>query len=62
VGPAESHREHCSLSRLIVLSPAFSSPAHLQRRSTSERRERPILAKRGIMGEKWPAKFICRVL
>jgi hypothetical protein len=26
VGPAETHLAHCSLSRLIVHSPAFSSP------------------------------------
>jgi hypothetical protein len=29
----------------------FSSPVHLQRR------ERPLLAKGGSMGEKWPVKF-----
>jgi hypothetical protein len=57
VGPAESHRAHCSLSRLIMLNPAFSSPVHFQRCSMSERRERPLLAKGEIMGEKWPTKF-----
>jgi hypothetical protein len=57
VGPAETHRVHCSLSRLIVLSPDFSSPVHLQKRSTSERRERPLLAKGWMMSEKWPTKF-----
>jgi hypothetical protein len=40
VGPAESHRAHCSHSRLIVLSLDFSSPVHIQRRFTSERRGR----------------------
>jgi hypothetical protein len=35
VGPAESLLAHCSLSRLIVLNPAFSSPVHLQSRSKS---------------------------
>jgi hypothetical protein len=39
------------------INPAFGSPVHLQRRSTSERRERPLSAKGGTMGEKWPIKF-----
>jgi hypothetical protein len=34
-GPAESRRMHCNLLRLIVLTPLFGSPVHLQRRSTS---------------------------
>jgi hypothetical protein len=33
VGPAESRLVHCSLSRLIVLTPLL---VHLQRRSTSD--------------------------
>jgi hypothetical protein len=48
--------------------PRFSSSVHLQRRSMSDS-ERPLLAKGGIMGEKWPVKFSltmrlrhCRVL
>jgi hypothetical protein len=36
VGPAESRRMHCSLPRLIVLTPCFDSPVHLHRRSTSD--------------------------
>jgi hypothetical protein len=70
VGLAETHRAHCSLSKLIVPSPAFSSPIHLQRCSTSERHDRPLSAKGRIMGKKWPTKFSltvrlprqCRVL
>jgi hypothetical protein len=50
VGPAESRRAHCSLPRFIVLNPAFGFPVHLQRCSASERHERPLLAKGGIMG------------
>jgi hypothetical protein len=45
VGPAESRLMHCSLPRLILLTPLFGFPVHLQRRSTSERRERPISTK-----------------
>jgi hypothetical protein len=48
VGPAETRLAHCNLSKLIVLSPVFGSPVHLQRRSTSEWRERPLLAKGGF--------------
>jgi hypothetical protein len=69
VGPAESRLAHCSLSRLIVLNPALvprSSPEALHAR----RREILLLAKGGIMGEKFPVKFSltkrlpchCRVL
>jgi hypothetical protein len=55
-GLAESHLAHCSLSRLIELNPALvphSSPEVIHVR----RREKPILAKAGITGEKWPVKF-----
>jgi hypothetical protein len=55
-GSAESRLAHCSHSRLIVLTPLLvprSSPEALHAR----RRERPLLAKGGIMGEKWPVKF-----
>jgi hypothetical protein len=47
---------HCSHLRLIVLIPALVprlSPEALHIR----RRERPLFAKEGIMGEKWPTKF-----
>jgi hypothetical protein len=53
---AESRLTHCSLSTLIVLNPLLvprSSPEALHVR----RRERPLLAKQGIMGEKWPVRF-----
>jgi hypothetical protein len=36
VGQAESRRMHCSLPRLIVLTPPFGLPVHHQRRSTSD--------------------------
>jgi hypothetical protein len=55
VGPAEPRLVHCSLSRLIVLTPLLvppSSPEALHIR----RRERLLLAKGGITGEKWPVK------
>jgi hypothetical protein len=42
---------------LLCLAPLFSYPVHLQRRSTSERRESSLLAKGEIMGKKWPTKF-----
>jgi hypothetical protein len=56
VGPAESLLTHCSPPRLIVLTPLYfpcSSPEALHVR----RRERPLSAKGGIMGEKWPVIF-----
>jgi hypothetical protein len=67
------HRENspsssvCGASRipLSALQPiesycaslSFSSLVYLQRRSTSDWRERPLLVKGGIMGKKSPTKF-----
>jgi hypothetical protein len=56
VGPAESHLMHYSLPMFIVLTPLLvprSSPEALHVRW----RERPLSAKGGSMGEKWPIKF-----
>jgi hypothetical protein len=69
VGMAETRLTHCSLPRLIELNSVLvprSSPEALH----VEQRERPLLAKEGIMGEEWPVKFSltmrllyhCRVL
>jgi hypothetical protein len=56
-GRREPRLSHFSLRGSLYSNPCFSSPIHLQRRTTSERRERLLLAKGGIMGEKWPVKF-----
>jgi hypothetical protein len=56
VGMAETRLTHCSLPRLIALNSVLvprSSPEAIH----VERRERLLLAKGGIMGEKWPVKF-----
>jgi hypothetical protein len=56
VGPAVTRRMYCSFSRLIVLYPLYfplSSPEALH----VNRRERPLSAKGGTMGEKCPIKF-----
>jgi hypothetical protein len=60
---------HCNHSRIIVLNPALVPPSSPEALHVS-RRERPLLAKEGIMDEKWPVKFSltmrlprhCRVL
>jgi hypothetical protein len=58
VGPEESRQMHCSLQRLIVLTPHFGSPVHLQRRSTSDGvRDLYQRKEGGTMGEKLPIKF-----
>jgi hypothetical protein len=70
VRPAESRQANCSLSRLIVLNPALFPPRSSPEALHVRPRERPLVAKRGIMGEKWPVKFSltvrlprhCRVL
>jgi hypothetical protein len=69
VGPAETRIKHRNPQRFIVLNPILvprSTPEALH----VEWRERPLLAKGGIMGEKWPVKYSltmqlprhCRVL
>jgi hypothetical protein len=57
VGPVESSRKHCCLPRLIVLTPLFGSPVHLQRRYTSDGVRDLYQRKEELMGEKWPIKF-----
>jgi hypothetical protein len=48
VGPMESRLVHCSLTRLIVLNPVLVSPSSPEPLHV-RRRERPILAKGGII-------------
>src|SRR5215468_569695 len=47
---------YCSLHRLIV-QPRFRFPCSSPEALHISRRERPLLAKGGIMGEKCPIKF-----
>jgi hypothetical protein len=56
VGPVEIPPSALLPFEADCTNPAFSSSVHLQRRSTS-RCERPLLAKGGMMGEKWLLKF-----
>jgi hypothetical protein len=51
VGPAGNPPSTSAVEAVCIKPSLFSSPVHLQRR------EKPLLAKGGIMGEKWPVKF-----
>jgi hypothetical protein len=56
VGPAVTHRMYCSLSWLIVLT-RFSFPLSSPEAYHVNQRERPLSAKGGTIGEKYPIKF-----
>jgi hypothetical protein len=56
VGPGKTRLMDCSHPRLIVLNRVLVPHSSAEALHV-ERRERPLFAKGGIIGQKWPVKF-----